>query len=192
MRVSRRSLLHLGSGVGTSVVALGMTGPTLAAPAIVGLRKLDTRALSFDCCNTGERLNKVTYWAEGKYCPDALAEINYALRDFQTGDVFPIEPTLLDVLNQIGRRLGTDCHFELYSGYRSAKTNAILHRLDPQVATHSLHMKGQAVDISLPGRSLRKVCDAALAMRMGGVGYYPDSEFLHVDVGRVRQWTGLG
>ena len=86
--------------------------------------------------------------------------------------------------------LDTGSAFELTSGYRSPATNAFLHRLDSGVAKHSLHMKGQAADISLPGRPLRPVYEAALAMRVGGVGYYPNDAFIHVDVGRIRRWQG--
>jgi uncharacterized protein YcbK (DUF882 family) len=112
------------------------------------------------------------------------------MRDWRTGEVYPIEPKLLDVLYQIGRTLETNCQFELISGYRSLKTNAMLHEFDPGVATNSLHMKGLATDVALPGRPLRTVCETALAMQMGGVGYYPESNFIHVDVGRVRRWVG--
>jgi uncharacterized protein YcbK (DUF882 family) len=95
-------------------------------------------------------------------------------------------------VHQIGKNLDTNCHFELYSGYRSPKTNAMLRRANPEVAAHSLHMDGEAVDITLPGRSLKQLYQASLAMQAGGVGYYPDADFLHVDVGRVRRWVGLG
>jgi len=190
MSVSRRALLQMSGGAVASAIGLSLTTKALAAPAIVGLKELNARTLSFDGYNTGEQLKEVTYWVEGKYVPDALTQINYAMRDWRTGDVYPIEPKLLDVLNQLGRMLETNCQFELISGYRSPKTNAMLHQFDSGVATNSLHMKGLATDISLPGRSLSKVYETALAMRMGGVGYYPDSNFVHVDVGRVRQWVG--
>lgn len=192
MNVSRRALLHWGGGAIATAVTSALTVPALAAPAIVGLRDLGVRTLSLDCYHTGEQLNNVTYWADGKYVPDALTQINRALRDYRTDQVYPIEPKVLDILTQIGRRLDTNCRFDLYSGYRSPKTNAMLHQSDPEVATHSLHMKGQAVDIALPGRSLESIHKTALALQMGGVGYYPDADFLHVDVGRVRQWVGLG
>jgi uncharacterized protein YcbK (DUF882 family) len=114
------------------------------------------------------------------------------LRDYQNGDVYPIDPKVLDVLHGIGRALETDCRFELICGYRSPATNAALHRNDPQVAVHSLHMKGQAVDFALPGRQLAQVHKTALAQQIGGVGYYPDADFIHVDTGPVRHWTGWG
>src|SRR5580765_6946620 len=172
MNVSRRAVLRMSGGALASATSL-VTAPVLAAaPAIIGHKELNARILSFDCYNTGEQLKKVAYWVEGNYVPDALAEISRALRDWRMDEVHPIEPGLLDLLHQIGRRLETNCEFELISGYRSPKTNAMLHRVDPGVATHSLHMKGQATDISLPGRSLRKVYETALALQVGGVGYY--------------------
>src|SRR6266700_3426478 len=174
MRVSRRRFLSIGGSVAVASVAL--TAQALAAPALVGLKKLNVRTLSFDCTNTGEQLNDVDYWVEGKYIADALADIDDALRDYRSDEVYPIATHLLDLLYQLGRKLDTDCQFELTSGYRSPETNAALHELDSGVASNSLHMKGQAADITLPGRPLRTVYEAALAMRVGGVGYYPDDD----------------
>ena len=189
MGLSRRSVLRTG---GAAMLTASIARAAVAAPAVVGLRDTGARTLSFNLYNTGEALKATTYWADGKYIPGALAEINYALRDDRSGEVFPIEPKVLDLVHQIGRNLDTNCHFEVYSGYRSPKTNAMLRRMNSEVASHSLHMEGEAVDITLPGRSLKQLHQAALAMRAGGVGYYPDADFLHVDVGRVRQWVGLG
>jgi uncharacterized protein YcbK (DUF882 family) len=193
MRVSRRSFLRIGGGAAVaSVTGLSMTTRALAAPALVGLKDLNVRTLSFDCTNTGEQLDPIDYWVEGQYVPDALVEIDFALRDYRSDEVRPIATQLLDLLYQLGTKLETYCRFELTSGYRSPETNAALHELDSGVASNSLHMKGQAADISLPGRPLRKLYEAALSLRLGGVGYYPDPEdvFLHVDVGRVRRWVG--
>ena len=188
MALSRRSILRAGGAAVLSAAA----SRAIAAPAVVGLRDTGARTLAFDCYNTGEHVKATTYWADGKYIPDAMTEINYALRDYRSGEVYPIEPKVLDLLHRIGRKLDTDCHFELYSGYRSPKTNAMLRRGDAGVAAHSLHMDGEAVDITLPGKSLDHLHHAALAMKAGGVGYYPDANFLHVDVGRVRRWVGFG
>jgi len=190
MGLSRRSVLRTGSVALLS--ASIVKKPALAAPAVIGLRDTGARTLSFNCYNTGEQLKATTYWADGKYIPDALSEINYALRDDRSGEVHPIQPKVLDLIHQIGKKLDTNCHFEMYSGYRSPKTNAMLRRANPEVAAHSLHMEGEAVDITLPGRSLEQLYRASLAMQAGGVGYYPDADFLHVDVGRVRRWVGLG
>lgn len=190
MSISRRSLLGIGGGALAAAIGLGGNQKAIAAPAIIGAKELPARSLSFDCYYTGEYVKKTTYWADGEYIDGALDEINRALRDWRADEVHPIDVKLLDLLYQLGRNLDTDCHFELVSGYRSPKTNAMLHRNDPGVAVNSLHMQGQAVDISLPGRPLRKLHDMALAMGLGGVGYYPESNFVHVDTGRVRRWLG--
>jgi uncharacterized protein YcbK (DUF882 family) len=189
MSVSRRKLLSTGLAF-ASVTALSC--PALASPALVGLKKLNVRTLGFDCTNTGEYLDPIDYWVEGEYVPDALKEINEAMRDYRIDEVFPISTHLLDLIHELGRRLDTDCRFELTSGYRSPDTNAMLHELDSGVAADSLHMKGMAADIALPTRSLHELYQAALSLRLGGVGYYPapEDDFLHVDVGRVRRWQG--
>ena len=192
MGLSRRSVLRAGGAAIISATTMGFASSAIAAPALVGLRDTGTRVLSFDCYNTGENLKATTYWAEGKYIPGALADINYALRDYRSGEVRSIEPKVLDLLHQIGQKLDTSGHFQVYSGYRSPKTNAMLRQADPEVAAHSLHMEGEAVDITVPGRRLIDLYHASLGLEAGGVGYYPDADFLHVDVGRVRRWVGLG
>jgi uncharacterized protein YcbK (DUF882 family) len=188
MRISRRKFLRIGSAAPLALASTRL----LAAPAIVGIKELNVRTLSFDCSNTGEQLNAIDYWVEGDYVPDALAAIDDALRDYRTDEVYPIATKLLDLLYRLGRKLDTECRFELTSGYRSPETNANLHELDSGVASNSLHMKGEAADITLPGRTLAQLHAAALAMGAGGVGYYPapEDDFLHVDIGRVRRWQG--
>src|SRR5262249_39264073 len=145
------------------------------------------RSLSFYNLHTAENLRTV-YWADGRYIPESLAAIDHHLRDFRTGEVHEIDRRLLDVLYELRRRLETESRFELISGYRSAANNTMLHSQSEGVATHSLHMDGMAADIRLPDRSLADVRKAALAMKTGGVGYYPASQFVHIDVGRVRSW----
>ena len=147
------------------------------------------RSLSFNNLHTGERL-AVDYWVDGAYQPEALAEVNHVLRDFRTGDVHMIAPRLLDLLVRIRNRLDTTKPIQVISGYRSPVTNAMLHSAHEHsgVAVKSLHMKGMAIDIRVGGRDLQTLHRAALAERSGGVGYYPKSDFVHVDVGRVRRW----
>jgi uncharacterized protein YcbK (DUF882 family) len=191
MRVSRRGMLGAGLAF-VGVTTMGRTTSAFASPALVGLKQLNVRTLAFDCTNTGEYIDPVDYWVDGAYVPDALDLINEAMRDYRTDEVFPISTHLLDLLHQLGKKLDTDCRYELTSGYRSPETNAALHELDSGVASGSLHMKGMAADITLPARSLQQLHEAALSLRLGGVGYYPDpdDDFLHVDVGRVRRWEG--
>jgi uncharacterized protein YcbK (DUF882 family) len=177
---TRRHLLR----AGTAALAA-----SVASPAIAKIAPAHYRSLSFNNLHTGEKL-KSEYWANGRYIPGALSEINHLLRDFRTGGVHKIEPNLLDLLNHLHHRMDSNAAFEVLSGYRSPATNAMLHRHSHGVAAHSLHMKGMAIDIRLPDRDLSRLHRTALSMRAGGVGYYPKSDFVHVDVGRVRHWGG--
>jgi uncharacterized protein YcbK (DUF882 family) len=117
-----------------------------------------------------------------------MTAVNRALRDFRTGDIHPIAPGLLDLLSRLHEKLGSHEPFQVISGYRSPRTNATLHQHSSGVASRSLHMQGMAIDIRLEGTALSNLRGAALALKAGGVGYYPSSDFVHVDVGRVRRW----
>ena len=181
---TRRSILRAGA----ALVATAAASPALASIS-KNAASADFRALAFDNLHTGEKL-KIDYWVEGNYVPDALHNINHLLRDYRNGEVHVIDPKLLDLLNHLHRRLGSNAPFEVISGYRSPATNAMLHARSKGVATHSLHMQGMAIDIRLPDRGLKDLHETALAMRAGGVGYYPSLDFVHVDVGRVRRWGG--
>ncbi len=147
------------------------------------------RSLSFDNLHTGERLSAV-YYRDGHYVPAGLEEIDYILRDFRLDEVKAMDPKLLDLLVALRSRLRTRSPFEVISGYRSPLTNAMLHATTEGVSPHSLHMQGRAIDIHVPGRSLGTLRMAALSLHRGGVGYYPHSNFVHVDTGRVRWWIG--
>lgn len=162
-------------------ISLILTKPSAAAAGV--------RAVAFDNLHTGEKL-KIDYWVDGVYLPDALSQVNHVLRDFRTGEIHPIVPGLLDLLTALRGNLETSAPVTVISGYRSPLTNAMLRGEHEHsgVASKSLHMQGMAIDIRIQGRSLANLRDAALALRSGGVGYYPSSDFVHVDVGRVRTW----
>ncbi len=145
------------------------------------------KSLSFYNLHTGERLRTV-YWSEGLYVREALTDINQILRDFRTGDVKPIDTGLLDLLHSLHDLVGSRDILHVVSGYRSSETNALLRKNDDGVAGKSLHMEGKAVDFRLPGCSLKTLHKAAVGLQGGGVGYYPDLGFVHVDIGRVRYW----
>lgn len=179
--LSRRGFLKFGAA---AVLGAGMPAQALAALAGNG-----ERALSFYHLHTGERVRAV-YWAEGAYREEGLAEINRLLRDFRSGEVSPIDPRLIELLHRLSLQLDATGEFHVISGYRSPHTNAELARHSGEVARRSLHMDGLAIDLRLPGHELADLRRAALAMQSGGVGYYPVSDFVHLDVGRVRQWTG--
>ena len=161
--------------------------PLLALPAAGSAVPADFRALGFTHLHTGERL-AVEYMSRGVYVPDALASIDHLLRDFRTSDVHPIDPALLDLLHALTEATGSRRPFEVISGYRSPATNARLRARSGGVASGSLHMKGQAIDIRVADVRLAALRDAARTLRRGGVGYYPTSNFVHVDTGRVRTW----
>jgi uncharacterized protein YcbK (DUF882 family) len=168
---------------------------TLAAAAVslvpsfarASLAAAPARSLQFYNTHTAESL-KTVYWENGSYIPEALGSINHILRDFRTNTVKPIDPRLLDLLASLHNRLDSNTPFEIISGYRSPQTNAALHARSSGVASHSMHIEGKAIDIRLTDKPLAMLHNAALAMNAGGVGYYPGSDFVHVDTGRVRHW----
>ena len=127
--------------------------------------------------------------APGRELPtDALAEIEYFLRDHRTGQMAPMDTRLLDILHGLKRETGGQGRFEIISGYRSPKTNAMLASQSNGVAKRSLHMQGRALDVRLRGTDTDRLRSAARGLQLGGVGYYPASDFIHVDTGRVRFW----
>lgn len=179
---TRRGLI----GIGMAAASLAVMSPAEAAVRALSARGAP-RALNLLNTHTGECFAG-TYWADGGYVPGALGEISKVLRDHRTGDRHDMDVRLLDLLTALRSTLDTHEPFNVISGYRSPKTNRILAASSHGVARRSLHMAGQAMDIRVPGRDLRLVQRAALALKQGGVGYYPASDFVHVDVGRVRRW----
>jgi uncharacterized protein YcbK (DUF882 family) len=145
------------------------------------------RTLAFRNLHTEDTL-RVVYWRDGDYVPEALQQIARVLRDHRNGEEYAIEPALLDLLHELRDRLDTDAPFEVISGYRSPASNAQMKAQGRGVASNSLHTEGKAIDVRVPGRRLEAVRDAAYALGRGGVGYYPQDGFVHVDVGRVRRW----
>lgn len=139
--------------------------------------------------HTGETLNAV-YYEAGRYVPAALAAAMRVLRDWRSGEEHVMDPRLFDLLHNLGSHLGVTRPFQILSGYRSKTTNALMHERSPQVASKSQHVLGKALDICMEGVDLARLHRAALSLRVGGVGFYPQSGFVHVDVGPVRQWVG--
>jgi uncharacterized protein YcbK (DUF882 family) len=176
---TRRRFLQVGL---TSLVGLAARPALAAMPRFKG-----TRALSFHNLHTDEKAH-VTYWKDGAYDRTGQARINSILRDHYSGDEYPIHPKLIDLLFDLQNKLHNDDTIEIISGYRSPKTNLRLASARDGIAKHSYHTKGMAVDIRMAGSSLPKIHKAAMTMRRGGVGYYPDSQFVHVDVGPIRKW----
>ena len=138
--------------------------------------------------HTNERL-EVVYRVGERYLPEALDELNHFLGDFRTGGTRTFDPRLFDLLVDLTKAVGKpDAEINILSAYRSPESNAFLRRTTTGVAEHSLHMEAEAIDIRVPDVKTAQLRKAALAMQRGGVGYYPSSNFIHVDVGDVRRW----
>ena len=179
--LTRRGLLR--AFAATAVVA----APTYAN-AFGFLRGAgDVRRLQMFSQRTGERINTI-YWVDGEYIPEALKEINFFMRDWRTNGTINFDTRTVDIMAASHRLLDTDTPFQMLSGYRSPQTNAMLRSRSRSVARNSLHMKGQAVDLRLEGRSVRQIASAAASCSAGGVGRYSRSNFVHMDCGAVRTW----
>lgn len=163
--------------------------PAPAAPAVLRPTQAQIRRVALHNLHTGDKLAAV-YWEDGRYVPDALAEAQRVLRDWRNGEEHFMDPKLFDVMHGISAQLETDAPFQIISGYRSPGTNAMLHDRSAGVATHSQHMEGKASDVRIQGVELANLHKAAKSLRAGGVGYYPVSNFVHIDVARVRSWQG--
>ena len=175
----RRSFLK------TSVVlASALSVPAVARAAIAAPNE---RTLRLYNTHTGESIKSV-FWAEGQFVPEALLDINKLLRDHRNNTVATMDPQLLLLLDQVSAKFGGTDVLHVISGYRSPETNALLHANSDGVAKHSMHIEGKAIDIRMPGRNLASLHKAAMSLGGGGVGYYPDSQFVHMDTGRVRHW----
>jgi len=159
-----------------------------AFAAIDGIA-LKERSLSLFNPHTKERFEGI-YWCDGDYVSNALNNINHIMRDIRTNDVKPIDTHLLDLIFSISIKLKPEAPFRVISGYRSQKTNTLLRKRGKGAAKRSYHIKGQAVDIRLPGFRTSVLRRSAYELEKGGVGYYPKHRFVHIDVGPVRYWTG--
>jgi uncharacterized protein YcbK (DUF882 family) len=179
-RLSRRTFLKLGA-VGAAAAIL----PRSAFGA--GNSLVSEKSLALYNTHTGEKLKSV-YWVEGNYVADSLREINYLLRDPRNNEAHDIDTRLLDLVFAIRQEIDAKQPFHVISGYRSADTNAFLRAHSTGVAENSLHLVGKAIDIRLPGRDTRSLQKAAMSLKGGGVGFYPKSDFVHIDIGRVRYW----
>jgi uncharacterized protein YcbK (DUF882 family) len=138
--------------------------------------------------HTGERLN-IVYRDGAGYDPQSLGRLNRYLRDHRTSEIHEYDPRVFDLLYDLTTALGNpNLEIDVVCGYRTPWSNEFLRAHGHGVARHSLHMQAMAIDIRIPGVPTAHVRDAALALHRGGVGYYAASDFVHVDVGRVRRW----
>lgn len=182
MSWSRRRLL----------AAAGMIAGASAAAILRGVaaEKGDgSRRIVLENLHMPESLD-IAYRRGDDYVPDAMASIQVLLRDYRTGAKHPIDPHLMDYLNEVAQRLGVEPVFTVISGYRSPQTNEMLHERSSGVSSHSLHIEGRAIDVRLAGIDCAQLAQEALSMKRGGVGYYKKSDFVHLDTGRFRTWRG--
>lgn len=170
----------------------GLFATTFLAVVILNSASAETNAPEFRLKlfneHTHERLN-IVYRRGFQVMPAALERLDYFLRDHRNGTVRHYDPRVFELLHDLLARLGrSDSELDVVCGYRTPQTNEYLRTHGHGVALHSLHMQAMAIDIRIPGVDTAAVRDAALALHEGGVGYYPSSQFVHVDVGRVRRW----
>jgi uncharacterized protein YcbK (DUF882 family) len=180
---ARRTAFKAGLGI---AVGLSVSNAAMARRL---LPKGGSRELSLLNLHTGEKL-RAEYWHNGRYVPDAMHAISVVLRDHRNNSIHPIDPRMLEIIHLMHGQLRSRAPFNVISGYRSPETNALMHEVSAGVAAHSLHMDGMAIDIRLPGVALGALKREAAALELGGVGYYPADDFVHVDCGPVRHWRG--
>lgn len=193
MSWSRRRILEAGGILAGAGAASALVAPALGrAAAAESGRAAESdgdKRLTLKNLHTPETVT-VTFRRGGAYAPEALEKIEAILRDYRTGERHPIDLPLLDYLHDVARIAQVDPVFSVISGYRSPKTNAMLHERSGEVSSHSLHMEGRAIDVRLAGVDCADLADKALGMKRGGVGYYRQSDFVHLDTGRFRTWRG--
>jgi len=168
----------------TALLSVAVMGSMIKPTKV---RAADARQLAFYHTHTRRSIS-VVYYQNGEYVESALDEINRFLMDFRTGEATEINPELLDLLHDVRNELGSEQVYEVISAYRSAKTNEMLRATTRGVAKKSHHVKGNAIDVRLRGIRTKTLRETALRMERGGVGYYPNSDFVHMDMGPVRQW----
>ena len=167
--------------------ALGTAALCGSVNAFAKVLPAEERRLSFYNLHTGEQLT-TTYWVQGEYLAEELKSLDYLLRDHRTDEVLSMDRNLLDLLYVLQQQVDKTGAYHIISGYRSPKSNSKLHQQSNGVAKRSLHMQGKAMDVRLPGVELGHLRQAALQLNAGGVGYYPKSNFVHIDTGRPRFW----
>ena len=193
MRTFSRNKLAAGVAVASLMLCLSGTSRAFESAASA-TDSGEQYTLHLHHLHTGENLD-VVYRIGDRYVPAALEKLNYFLRDHRTNDVSHYDPKEFDVLHSVLAKLGKpNATIDVVCGYRTPWSNNYLRTRGAVtgVAQHSQHMLAKAIDIRIPGVETRTLRDAALSLREGGVGYYPISQFVHVDVGPVRTWTFAG
>jgi uncharacterized protein YcbK (DUF882 family) len=178
---ARRRLLKSALIAAPAIIAARYSGPAAAAT--------QSRRIGLFNTHTGESLEAV-FFSAGEYQRNILSQLNRLLRDHRTGDIGAIDPALFDQLFDVAGAAGADPEFEVISGFRSAASNELLRAHSRGVARRSLHLDGKAIDVRLKGVKCERLSEVALDLGRGGVGLYRNSNFVHLDTGRVRRWLG--
>jgi uncharacterized protein YcbK (DUF882 family) len=192
---SRRRVLQAGgalAGIWAAVLRVGTARSQDVAAgqdAAASPAPLPPKRIALINLHTDEHLD-LEFFRDGAYVPDALAAIEVLLRDYRTGERHAIDPKLMDHLVLVARAVGVDPSFSVISGYRSPQTNAHLREQSAEVSQHSLHMEGRAIDVRMIGVDCADLAARAIDLRLGGVGYYRASNFVHLDTGAIRTWRG--
>ena len=173
--------------INRSSLTLSAVGGLFSPVASASVSSQEGKSLSLSNIHTGEKVT-ATYWEHGEYLTDGMLELNRLLRDFRANEVCVMDPALFNILHGLRQQMPGSEPMKIISGYRSPATNEKLRNHSTGVAKKSYHMSGKALDFAIPGYSLADTRKAIIAMRSGGVGYYPGSGFLHVDTGPVRYW----
>ena len=187
-RIARQALsivlpLRAAPCVGLATLALIVSTNSLQTVVANG----DTRAITFQHTHRDDSIT-ITFKRNGRYDDEALKKLNYFLRDWRNDDQTRMDPQLFDILWEVTREVGTEEPIRIVSSYRSPATNAMLRRRSRGVAQFSQHMLGKAIDFNINGVSVEQLRVIAMRLQRGGVGFYPRSNFVHVDTGRVRHW----
>jgi uncharacterized protein YcbK (DUF882 family) len=165
-------------------MAVTAVAPLSAASLVVPSRKLALLNI-----HNGEDFEGV-YWKNGSYDEKALKHLSYLLRDRRNSKEHPMDPQLFDLMHKLGSTLGKQDPFQIICGYRSKESNEKMHRASKGVAKNSMHLKGKAIDLRMDGVPLKELSNAARSLKAGGVGYYPKSNFVHIDIRpKVAFWT---
>jgi uncharacterized protein YcbK (DUF882 family) len=179
-KITRRSFLQM-AVAGAATFSGGRA--SFAKPLLS-----ETGTLSLYNTHTYERLSVNYRRPDGSYDLDALSAINRLMRCHFTNQITIMDVNALDYLDLVDKRLGGGNEIHIISGYRSPSYNSFLQGSGRHVARHSLHLAGKAIDIAIPGIALDRIRHAAVALKLGGVGYYPGSGFVHIDSGKIRTW----
>ena len=189
MKCNRRHVLRVGGAALLGMSSAGVLARAARTQPLARDSRRRSKRIALANLHTGEHL-EVEFSREGAYIPHALSAIEVLLRDFRNDERHSIDPQLMDYLVQVADTAGVEPVFNVISGYRSPQTNAILQARSAQVAPHSLHMEGRAIDVRLAHVDCASLAMQARNLRWGGVGYYRASDFVHLDTGKFRTWKG--